>query len=198
MHSDDDATLLALAAGGDDRAFDALVDRYATRVYAICWRYFGNNEEAEDAAQGTFLALYRGLKSFRGQAAFSTWLFRVATNACHDLARRNARQPRTVPLDDERSAGPSEPYDETALDNLAATELQSDLRAALAQLEREQRHAVVLRDVLGVSYADIAAMQGVAIGTAKSRVHRGHARLAELLEPARNQTDPTRPPTMQD
>jgi RNA polymerase sigma-70 factor (ECF subfamily) len=167
-------------------------------VYAICWRYFGNNEEAEDAAQGAFLALYRGLSTFRGQAAFSTWLFRVATNACHDLARRNARQPRTVPLDHERSHGMSEPYDETALDRLAATELQSDLQAALSELEPEQRHAVVLRDVVGASYADIAAAQGVALGTAKSRVHRGHARLAELLEPVRNQTDPSRPPTMQD
>lgn len=198
MHADDDSTLLARAASGDDRAFDALVDRYAGRVYAICWRYFRNNEEAEDAAQGAFLALYRGLSSFRGQAAFSTWLFRVATNACHDLARRNARQPRTVPLDNERSHGVSEPYDETALDRLAATELQSDLRAALSELDSEQRHAVVLRDVVGASYADIAAAQGVAIGTAKSRVHRGHARLAELLEPVRNQTDPSRPPTMQD
>jgi RNA polymerase sigma-70 factor (ECF subfamily) len=198
MQSDDDTALVARAADGDDRAFNALVDRYATRVYAICWRYFGNNEEAEDAAQGAFLALYRGLGSFRSQAAFSTWLYRVTTNACHDLARRNARQPRTVSIDGDRSAAVSEPYDEAALDRLAATELQSDLHAALRQLETEQRQAVVLRDVVGASYADIAAAQGVALGTAKSRVHRAHARLAELLEPVRNQTDVTRPPTMQD
>jgi RNA polymerase sigma-70 factor (ECF subfamily) len=142
--------------------------------------------------------MYRGLATFRSHAAFSTWLYRVATNACHDLARRNARQPRTVSLDGERAAAMSEPLDETALDRLAATELQSDLRAALRQLDAEPRQAVLLRDVVGASYADIAAAQGVAIGTAKSRVHRAHARLAELLEPVRNQTDVTRPPTMQD
>jgi RNA polymerase sigma-70 factor (ECF subfamily) len=199
MHPyDDDRALLARAADGDDRAFDVLIDRYAKRVYAICWRYFGSSEEAEDAAQGAFLALYRGLAGFRGQAAFSTWLYRVTTNACHDLARRSARQPRTMSLDEQRSPGAQEPHDETALDRLAATELQSDLRAALSQLEVGQRQAVVLRDVVGASYAEIAAAQGVAIGTAKSRVHRGHARLAELLEPVRNQSDVSRPPTMQD
>jgi RNA polymerase sigma-70 factor, ECF subfamily len=198
MGPDDDTALVTRAADGDDRAFDALVDRYAARVYAICWRYFGNNEEAEDATQGTFLALYRGLGSFRSQAAFSTWLYRVATNACHDLARRNARQPRTVSIHSDRSPAVSEPSDQAALDRLAATELQSDLRAALQQLDAAQRQAVILRDVVGASYADIAVTQGVAIGTAKSRVHRAHSRLAELLEPVRNQTDVTRPPTMQD
>jgi RNA polymerase sigma-70 factor (ECF subfamily) len=198
MQDDDDAVLLERAVAGDDLAFRQLVDRYASRVYAICWRYFGNNEEAEDAAQGAFVALYRGMASFRGHAAFSTWLYRVATNACHDLARRNARQPRTVPLDHERSPGMTEPLDDAALDRLASTELQSDLRAALQQLDAEQRHAVVLRDVVGASYADIAATQHVAVGTAKSRVHRAHARLAELLEPGRNQTSADRPPTMQD
>lgn len=195
MHPDfEDAALLARAAEGDTRAFDQLVDRYATRVYAICWRYFGSADDAEDAAQGAFLALYRGLSSFSGRAAFSTWLYRVTTNACHDLARRNARLPRTVPFDSERSAV----FDTAAADELAAAELQSDLTAALRLLEPEQRHAVVLRDVVGASYADIAAAQDVAIGTAKSRVHRGHARLAELLEPVRNQMSPQRPPTMQD
>lgn len=200
---DDDTALLAQAVAGSDVAFDALVDRYAARVYAICWRYFGDREEAEDAAQGAFLALYRGMGSFRGQSAFSTWMYRVTTNACHDLARRNARHPRTVPLDEGRSSGGAEPLDDAALDRMVATELQSDLRAALAQLDAGQRHAVVLRDVVGAGYDDIARVQGVALGTAKSRVHRGHARLAELLQPAaeksvRNQTRPTRPPTMQD
>lgn len=200
---DDDTALLAQAVAGSDVAFDALVDRYAARVYAICWRYFGNREEAEDAAQGALLALYRGMGSFRGQSAFSTWMYRVTTNACHDLARRNARHPRTVPLDERRSSAGTEPLDDAALDRMVATELQSDLRAALAQLDAEQRHAVVLRDVVGAGYDDIARVQGVAVGTAKSRVHRGHARLAELLEPAGaknagNRTRPTRPPTMQD
>lgn len=198
MDDGDDRALLARAVAGDDRAFDHLVERYMPRVYAICYRYFGDAEQAQDATQGAFIALYLGMRGFRGQAAFSTWMYRVATNACHDLARRGARQPRTVAFTDARVGTAAEPIDDDALDRLCAAELQSDLRAALAHLDAEQRHAVVLRDVVGASYDDIAQLQGVAVGTAKSRVHRGHARLAELLEPLRNQPGGSRPPTMQD
>jgi len=193
-----DLELVARAQAGDDTAFDAIVERHADHVYAICLRYFRNPHDAEDAFQAAFLACHRGLKSFGGRAALSTWLYRVATNACHDLARRRARQPRTVPLDDDRGGARPEVADLAAVDQLAAAELRPDLRDALQQLEVDQRHAVVLRDVVGASYADIAAAQGVAVGTAKSRVHRGHARLAELLAPDRNQMDVDHPPTVQD
>lgn len=196
MVNDDE--LVVRARAGDHAAFDELVDRHADHVYAICWRYFGNAHDAEDAAQAAFIACYRGLSKFRGQAALSTWLYRVATNACHDLARRQARQPRTVPLDDERGRPSREPFDQAALDRLAAAELQPQLLEALRQLDAAQRHAVVLRDVVGASYTEIAHMQSVAVGTAKSRVHRGHARLAEILQPVRNQTGGRRTPTGQD
>lgn len=214
---DSDEVLLERARAGDGRAFDALVDRHADRVYAICWRYFGNATDADDAFQATFLAWYRGMSGFRGQAALSTWLYRVATNACHDLARRRARQPMTVPLDDDRGGAGHEPVDQAAVDRLAAAELQPDLLAALDQLDAEQRRAVLLRDVVGASYAEIAAAQHVAVGTAKSRVHRGHARLAEILrrswsretgggpaspdkkrDPLGNQLEAPGPPTLQD
>jgi RNA polymerase sigma-70 factor, ECF subfamily len=122
----------------------------------------------------------------------------VTTNACHDLARRRARQPRTVPLDDERGGTRPEVSDQATVDRLAAAELRPDLLDALGQLDHDQRHAVLLRDVVGASYAEIAHAQEVAVGTAKSRVHRGHARLAELLEPVRNQMDVDHPPTVQD
>lgn len=196
LDTTDDA-LVARAAAGDDAAFDALIDRYARRVYGICWRYFGDTRDAEDAAQSAWIACYRGLPGFRGGAAFSTWLYRVATNACHDLARRNARQAVTVPLDADRDGNP-EPCDDDALDRIAAAELQPDLLAALRQLDADQRQAVVLRDVVGASYADIAAAQDVAVGTAKSRVHRGHARLAELLQPDGNRTGVGGGPTVRD
>ncbi len=196
MVTDDE--LVARARAGDHAAFDAIVDRHADHVYAICYRYFGNPHDAEDAVQAAFIACYRGLQTFRGQAALSTWLYRVAMNACHDLARRRARQPRTVPLDDERGGPSREPFDQAAVDRLAAAELQPQLVDALGQLEREQRHAVVLRDVVGASYAEIAHAQAVAVGTAKSRVHRGHARLAEILRPVGNRTGAQRSPTGQD
>lgn len=195
MTTDDD--LVRRVRAGDETAFDALVDQHADQVYAICLRYFGDPHDAEDAVQATFLACYRGLATFRGQAALSTWMYRVATNACHDLARRRSRQPHTVPLDDRRD-GASEPFDEGALDRLAAAELQPDLLAALAQLDADQRRAVLLRDVVGASYAEIAEDQAVALGTAKSRVHRAHARLADILRPPGNQPPHPRTPTVQD
>ncbi|CAN5920220.1 sigma-70 family RNA polymerase sigma factor [soil metagenome] len=193
----DDHDLISRIRAGDDTAFDAVIDRHADHVYAICLRYFGNPHDAEDASQAAFLACYRGLAGFRGRAALSTWLYRVTTNACHDLARRRSRQPQTVPLDDRRDGG-DEPFDQAALDRLAAAELQPQLLDALAQLDDDQRRAVVLRDVVGASYAEIAEAQAVAVGTAKSRVHRAHARLAEILRPAGNQSARTGTPTVQD
>lgn len=177
--ADDDRALVERAVDGDDAALEALLDRYTTRVHGICWRYFGDAADAEDAAQAALIAVYRGLGSFRGGARFSTWVFRVTTNACHDLARRRARRPRSVPLDREPAA--EHLPDAAALERLAAAELRPDLVAALAQLDAGQRHAVVLRDVVGVTYEEIARREGIAVGTAKSRVHRAHARLAELL-----------------
>jgi RNA polymerase sigma-70 factor (ECF subfamily) len=193
-----DHELVARARAGDDAAFDAIVERHADHVYAICLRYFRDPHDAEDAFQAAFLACHRGLASFHGRAALSTWLYRVTTNACHDLARRRARQPRTVPLDDDRGGTRPEVSDQATVDRLAAAELRPDLLDALGQLDHDQRHAVLLRDVVGASYAEIAHAQEVAVGTAKSRVHRGHARLAELLEPVRNQMDVDHPPTVQD
>ncbi|MBW3603325.1 MAG: sigma-70 family RNA polymerase sigma factor [Actinobacteria bacterium] len=192
-----DQELVDRVRAGDDTAFDVLVDRHADHVYAICLRYFGDPHDAEDAMQAAFLACYRGLATFRGQAALSTWLYRVATNACHDLARRGRRQPRTVQLDDRRH-GDHEPFDQATVDRLAAAELQPQLLDALAQLDADQRRAVLLRDVVGASYTEIADAQAVAVGTAKSRVHRAHARLAEILQPTRNQPPRRSTPTVQD
>lgn len=195
MTTDDE--LVRRFRSGDEAAFDELVDRHTDHVYAICLRYFGDPHDAEDALQAAFLACYRGLAGFRGHAALSTWLYRVATNACHDLSRRRSRQLRTVPLDERRDGG-GEPIDQAALDRLAAAELQPQLLAALAQLDDDQRRAVILRDVVGASYGEIADAQSVAVGTAKSRVHRAHARLAEILQPTGNQQTRPRTPTGQD
>lgn len=196
MRSDDE--LVERARDGDGAAFDALVERHADHVYGICLRYFRDADDADDAFQAAFLACYRGLHTFRGRSQLSTWLYRITMNACHDLARRRARQPRTVPLDADRAHAGAHAYDTAAVDRLAAAELQPDLVDALGQLDATQRHAVVLRDVVGATYEEIAAAQDVATGTAKSRVHRGHARLAELLTPEGNHTGVAHPQTTQD
>lgn len=177
-----DEQLLAAFLGGDQRAFDSLVSRYQRRVYGICLRYFGDPSDAEDAAQDAFVALYRRAGSFSGTAAFSTWMYRVATNVCHDLARRRARRPQSAGGDADRLADRI-PGPETA-DASVTAELDPGLVAALAELDADTRDAIILHDVRGVAYADIAARSGVAVGTVKSRIHRGHARLAAALSAA--------------
>lgn len=177
-----DEELLAAFVAGDQGAFDQLVDRHARRVYAICLRYFGNPTDAEDAAQEAFLTLYRRAGTFTGAARFSTWMYRVATNACNDLARKRARRPMApsgVRAADQGDVAGLVP--DPAADLLANRELGMELEAALAALEPEYREPILLHDVGGFRYADIAERTGVPVGTVKSRIHRGHARLAAAL-----------------
>ena len=168
------------------------MQRYRRRVYGICLQYFGDPRDAEDATQDAFVALLRRASTFAGTAAFSTWMYRVATNACNDLARKRARRPRSVTDMTEQLA------DTAALDDvLANRELGVELEAALQRLDPIYREAVVLHDVIGLPQAEIAARTGVAVGTVKSRIHRGHAQLAALLTHLREHSDPTTPPTVQ-
>ena len=199
-----DVELVRAAAAGDSAALSELVERHSARVYGICLRYFRNPEDAEDATQETFVALLRRASSFQERAQFSTWLYRVATNACNDLARKRSRRPQTVPIEDRHS----DP-DHALEDVLASREVSADLRRALESIDDAQRRAVVLHDVGGWPLAEIADVEGVAVGTIKSRVHRGHARLAALLPDLRSAAsaqpeerdrqrepmDPDRPPT---
>ena len=177
---------------GDNDAFDELVRRYRRRVYGVCLHYFGDPVEAEDAAQEAFVALYRRASTFAGTAAFSTWMYRVATNACNDIARKRGRRPRSSGDDLERLA------DTAAVDDvLANRELGVELESALAQLDSIYREAVVLHDVAGLPHADIAQRLGIAVGTVKSRIHRGHAHLARALVHLREPSEPPTPPTGQ-
>ncbi len=172
--------LLAAFLAGEDRAFDALVTRYERRVYAICHRYFRDASDAEDAMQDAFVALLRRGGSFTGASSFSTWMYRVATNACNDLARKRARRPQR----DGTDVGllPDDLATATSVeDHLAATTLDPALLAALRTLDPAHCEAVVLHDVYGLGYVEIAERSGVAVGTVKSRIHRAHSRLADLI-----------------
>lgn len=180
-----DEALVAAFVAGDQRAFDLLVTRYQRRVYAICYRYFGNAADAEDAAQDAFVALLRRASTYHGAAAFSTWMYRVATNACNDLARKRSRRPQRTDADVTLLAG-----ELTAEDLLARRELGLELANALAGLDPEHRDPVVLHDVEGWPYADIAERLGLPLGTVKSRIHRGHARLALALDHLQDRAAP--------
>lgn len=196
-----DEELVAAYVDGDEQAFESLTQRYSHRVFGICYRYFGNAADAEDAAQDAFVALLRRASTFRGTSTFATWMYRVTTNACNDLARKRARRPQAAHTEVERLA--EELAGDQALeDQVAARGLDPALVDALRALDSDSREAIVLHDVYGIGYAELAERSGVAVGTVKSRIHRGHARLAQALQHAgttaraREPSDRPRPPTI--
>jgi RNA polymerase sigma-70 factor (ECF subfamily) len=171
---DEDAALVAAACDGDRDALDALLRRHYDRLYALCRRMTGNDADALDAAQDALIAIVRGLPRFRAGARFSTWAYRVATNACLDELRRRRRRPEPGLADlDHARAGIG-----SATDGVDA---RVDIDRALASVAAEFRAPVVLRDLCGLDYAEIAEVLEVPVGTVKSRIARGRAALADLL-----------------
>lgn len=188
LQARDDTTLARLAAVGDRDALDVLLDRHVDRVHAICRRILVNREDALDAAQEALIAIARAIPRFDGRSAFTTWMYRVATNAALDELRRRGRRP--TPSDSiadpvaSFSSGPE------------AAGARIDVDAALARIPEEFRVAVVLRDLCDLDYAQIAEMLEVPPGTVRSRIARGRAALAgELEPPAGNRVGPRQRPT---
>jgi RNA polymerase sigma-70 factor (ECF subfamily) len=175
-----DEHLVRRFLAGDPTAFGTLVERHQTRVYNVCLRILGDPEDASDAAQDTFVAALRKLAQFRGDAAFTTWLHRVAVNACYDILRARRRRPVLHLARDEgddRTPEPGPPVADHA-DRVAGT---IDAAAALALVPEEFRIALVLADVQDLPYDQIARVLDVPVGTVKSRVHRGRLALAKAL-----------------
>lgn len=171
----DDRTLVRDAQAGDQRALDALLRRHQPRLHALCRRMTANDADALDALQEALLAIVRGLPRFDGRAAFTTWSYRVATNACLDELRRRKRVPDPgLPEVEHAPRGGAPALDEGLSDRL-------DLDAALGALPPEFRAAVVLRDQLGLDYAEIAEVLDIPPGTVRSRIARGRAALAGTL-----------------
>jgi RNA polymerase sigma-70 factor (ECF subfamily) len=184
--SDDDGKILAAARAGDRAALESLLAKYYDRCYAVCRRLLGNDEDALDATQEAMIAVARGVTGFDGRSAFSTWMYRVATNAALDELRRRRRRPvlERRPVSDDLGS----PLGYLAVSPFAdevgeSATARLSLDRALEQLSDEHRAAVVLRDMLDLDYAEIAGVQGVPIGTVRSRIARGRAALAEALEP---------------
>ena len=165
---------LAAARRGDRDAVEALLRQEYPKVAALCRRLCANPEDAADATQEAMIAIVRGLPGFDGRSAIGTWIYRVATNSCLDELRRLQRRPI-----------PSVPKDRAVADRDVA--LRIDIDAALAGLPLEFRTVVVLRDLCGLDYEEIATVLGLAGGTVRSRIARGRAALAELVG---NQTAP--------
>ncbi len=181
--ADPDAELVAIWQAGDLGAFERLVRRHERRVFRLLYRMLGTREEAEDATQEVFLSLHRHGRRFRREARFSTFLYRVAANAAlnrrRSLGRARARVEelgrRQLTGDDGPSHGPDPE------DALHGARVQDAVQRALQELPRDLRMAVVLFDLEGRPYKEIAEVLGVPEGTVKSRIHRGRSALRESL-----------------
>ena len=178
--------LILLLQRGDESAFETLVRLYEKKVYTLCRRMCGNDEDAQEAAQDTFLALWRSAKGFRGDASLSTWIYRLATNACIDLLRRNKRGGERVSLDDEETT--LELVDESPLPEqaLERRETQRLIEEGLAALPEDYRAILLLREAEGLSYAEIAEAMHMELGTVKSRISRGRVLLRNYLTASGN------------
>jgi RNA polymerase sigma-70 factor, ECF subfamily len=171
---DDDAALVQRATSGDRRALELLLDRHADRIHAVCRRIVAHPEDALDATQEAMISIARGITRFDGRAAFSTWCYRIATNAALDELRRTRRRP--IPAHPD---GPEPVATGSAPDDIVAARL--DVDAALRLVPEEFRVAVVLRDLCDLDYAEIAEVLDVPPGTVRSRISRGRAILVERL-----------------
>jgi RNA polymerase sigma-70 factor (ECF subfamily) len=180
---DADAILVERCLDGDQGAWEQLVRSHTRRVYAICYRFVGKDEEAQGLTQDVFLRIFRTLASFRaGEGSFSVWLTRLTRNLLIDNYRRTKGQRMTDSLDDQLPV-----LEETSIAGgrtdglLAGREASELLQAALQKLSPELREAVILRDLQEMEYKEIASALNVPEGTVKSRLNRGRAELARIL-----------------
>ena len=172
-----DEALVAAFRSGDRSAFAILIQRHERRVYNLALRMTGREEDARDATQDAFLSAMRKIGTFRGEAAFTTWMHRVAVNACYDLLRKRQRAPL---LDASREDRP-EPEPPPSPDPSEAADLAIDVRRALLQVPEDYRVAMILHDVQDLPYEEIAQILGIPIGTVRSRLHRGRVALARAM-----------------
>jgi RNA polymerase sigma-70 factor (ECF subfamily) len=170
-----DEELVARSIGGDSDSFNELVLRWERPIYALAYRTIGREEDARDVCQETFLRAFRALPGFRGQAKFSSWLYRIALNLCRDWIRRERRAPIVQPPEDVdvmELAAASEPS-ESIEDLVARKDLSRAVERAMALLPDEQRTAIVLKEYHGLTFQEIAELLGCPLSTVKTRLYQG-------------------------
>jgi RNA polymerase sigma-70 factor (ECF subfamily) len=198
MDLSDEALLENYRRTKDMTQFKSLVRRYQTRIYSVAVRILGNTEEAEEVMQDTFVKVHQNLDKFKHEASFSAWVFKIAHNLCVDLLRNKKRvhpfpvlsfDPQSTAADEETGEARSYVVSQLA-DEAPGPEQKADsdeqervIAASLGQLPENQREVLVLHDIEGFSYQEIAEIVGASIGTVRSRLHYGRLKLRELLEP---------------
>ncbi len=177
----DEDFLIAECLAGDPAAFGALVTRYQDRLYHSVYRLLHNHEDAHDVVQDAFLSAYESLSSFHGNARFFTWLYRIAFNTAITMKRKQRMIQRRTPTAD----GPVEPPD-SSLDSrpearMESVEEERMIQAGLDRLSAEHRAVLVMKDLDGMKYEEMAEILQVPIGTVRSRLHRARLELREIL-----------------
>jgi len=180
-----DEELVALATAGDLDAFNQLVSRWERPIFGLAFRTLGREEDARDVVQEAFMRAYRGLRGFKGEAKFSSWLYRITLNLCRDWIRRERRAPLVqvpegadaVDLADTQP-GPGESVEEL----VARREMSKAVAKAMAELPEEQRAAIMLKEYQGLTFQEIADQLGCPLSTVKTRLYQGLSVLRRRLE----------------
>lgn len=180
-----DEELVAQATAGDVESFNQLVKRWERPIYALAYRTLGREEDARDVAQEAFLRAYRGLRGFKGDAKFSSWLYRITLNLCRDWMRRERRAPTiqvpegvdAVEMADDRS----QPV-ESVEDLVARREMSQAVQRAMTELPEEQRMAIMLKEYQGLTFQEIADLLDCPLSTVKTRLYQGLSVLRRRLE----------------
>jgi RNA polymerase sigma-70 factor (ECF subfamily) len=179
-----DEELVARSQRGDVDSFNQLILRWERPIYALAYRVIGREEEARDVCQEAFLRAFRALPGFKGQAKFSSWLYRITLNLCRDWIRRQRRAPvsqfpeDTDVLEMAAAQGPVESIE----DLVARRELSAVVEEAMALLPEEQRTAIILKEYHGMTFQEIADLQGCPLSTVKTRLYQGLSVLRRQLE----------------
>jgi RNA polymerase sigma-70 factor (ECF subfamily) len=182
-----DEELVERSVQGDSESFNQLVLRWERSIYALAYRTLGRDEDARDVCQETFLRAYRGLQAFKGQAKFSSWLYRIALNLCRDAMRRERRAPLVaVPegIDPTELAAQQPSLAPSVEDLVAQAELGRHVAAVMRRLPEDQRTAILLKEYHGLTFQEIAEVTGCPLSTAKTRVYQGLTVLRRELAPS--------------
>ncbi|QUW03107.1 sigma-70 family RNA polymerase sigma factor [Chloracidobacterium validum] len=177
-----DLELVERTLGGENHAFEMLVRRWERPIFSLAYRLVGSDEDARDVCQETFLAAFRHLKSFRGEAKFSSWLYRIALNACHSRQRRQPAE--QLSLEEQAEARGFDPLDASASvdERLLHDERAQLVRRALAALPPEMRQVIVMKEYEGLKFHEIADVLGLPVSTVKTRLYTGLNILRRRLE----------------